>query len=284
MNFKRIEWIFLVAFVILDLAMGLSLSWFRHSATSPQQNEQATIIKEMHNESISFKPLSARQHDGYYMACDRTGGASKLSQRLSRLSGQSNHMNDNTLSVSFNEAVKINPNNPTTTLDKLVNDDHKVLYGSHYRYDPDLSSNHQIVYTQMMAGRPVLMGEGAIKFHVEQGNRVTGYNQTYLSNVHALRPRNETISQTRAVIWLYKHNEIPNNTSIRWAKLGYTRLIISGNKAVYLPTWVVELHSKSSGDTQRVRVNAFTSAIMKGGSQTITTFDNNANKKESVAQ
>lgn len=284
MNFKRIEWIFLFAFVVLDIAMGLSLSWFNRSVSSPQRNEQSTIVKEMHNESITFKPLSPKQHDGYYMACNRSGGASQLSQKATHFSNQSNHLSGNTLNVTFNKAIKFDPTSPTTVLDALVKNTHRVAFGRHYKYDADLSTKKQIVYTQMMAGRPVLSGDGFIKFHVEHHNRITGYSQTYLSNVRRLRPRDETISQSRAVIWLYKHNEIANNTSIRWAKLGYTRLIVSGSRAVYLPTWVVELHSKSSGETERVRVNAFTSAIMKGGSQTITTFDNNAGKKGTVTQ
>lgn len=278
MNFKRIEWIFLVAFIILDCAMGISMSVFRHSVNSPQQNEQSRIVKEMHNESITFKPLSSKQHDGYYMSCDRSSGTNKLSQNATHLVGQNDHVNGEGLSASFNKSIKFNPNDPTSVLDPLVHDHNRILYGRHYRYDPELSSKHQIVYAQTMAGRPVLAGEGAIKFHVEHHDRISGYNQTYLNDIHILRPRNETISQSRAVIWLYKHNEIANNTSIRWAKLGYTRLIISGNKAVYLPTWVVELHSKSTGTTERVRVNAFTSAIMKGGAQTISTFDDNSNK------
>ncbi|WP_054726585.1 two-component system regulatory protein YycI [Paucilactobacillus hokkaidonensis] len=63
--------------------------------------------------------------------------------------------------------------------------------------------------------------------------------------------------------WLYQHNEIPNNSTIKWAKLGYTKLLSLKGNTVYIPTWVIHIQTKNTGGSQTKRINAFTGTLVK---------------------
>ena len=88
-----------------------------------------------------------------------------------------------------------------------------------------------------------------------------------------------TISQRRAITWLYKHNQIPNNSRIRWSVLSYSKLLntTTDDKAVYVPTWTVEIKTKNSGVIQQLQVNAFNSTVMKETPDSVNT--NSLNNK-----
>lgn len=93
----------------------------------------------------------------------------------------------------------------------------------------------------MIDQRPVYSKDGQLIFYVNTSNQVTGYVQGHLVAKKQLREESELISQSRAVTLLYQYNEIPNNSKIEWANLGYTRLLSTDEGAVYVPTWVINL-------------------------------------------
>lgn len=66
---------------------------------------------------------------------------------------------------------------------------------------------------------------------------MTGYTQGYMNDIQILREKRDTISQERALIWLYQYNKLPANTQVLWCHLGYTRLLSVNNSIVYIPTW-----------------------------------------------
>ena len=71
----------------------------------------------------------------------------------------------------------------------------------------------------------------------------------------------------------YKHNQIPNNSRIRWSVLSYSKLLntTTDDKAVYVPTWTVEIKTKNSGAIQQLQVNAFNSTVMKETPDSVNT-------------
>ena len=94
---------------------------------------------------------------------------------------------------------------------------------------------------------------------------MTGYTQGYLANVATLREKTDTISERKALIWLYQYNQIANNTKVIWTQLAYTRYFDLKNSSVYIPTWVIAVKANSgnnAGVLQIKRVNAFTGAIL----------------------
>lgn len=270
MNFKRIQWIFVIAFAIFDIVLASYFLIGTHfTAMVKQQSQQQLILKEMHNDEISFAELSTKQPMGYYISANRAN--SQLTNAVTKLDDQTVRLSNGTLISELDVPFKVSVLNPERQLNDYIKNSRHVLYGSHYVYNKALSSSSTIVYTQMMEGRPVLGSEGQLRFKVGRNHKVYAYTQTYLNNIQVLRPRSVTISQQEAVTWLYKHNYIPNNSKIHWAKLGYTKTLLTKDQAVYVPTWYVEIKTKNSDDVQRLRVNAFNSTLMRDTPQEIDT-------------
>lgn len=270
MNFKRIQWIFVIAFAIFDIVLASYFLIGTHfTAMVKQQGQQQLILKEMHNDEISFAELSTKQPMGYYISANRAN--SQLTNAAAKLDDQTVRLSNGTLISELNTPIKVSVLNPERQLNDYIKNSRHVLYGSHYVYNKALSSSSTIVYTQMMEGRSVFGGEGQLRFKVSRNHKVYAYTQTYLNNIQVLRPRSVTISQQEAVTWLYKHNYIPNNSKIRWVKLGYTKTLLTKDQTVYVPTWYVEIKTKNSDDVQRLRVNAFNSTLMRNTPEEIDT-------------
>ena len=274
MKFKRIQWIFLFAFLLFDLIVAGSLflqNRFTISSSAP--NRQEVILKEMRADEITSVALSNHAQSGYYIAGARSGENGVLDQQSNKLRDQSYHFSSDELASDLETGVKINPKHPDKRLNRLVNDDHSIALGSHYQYDPQLSDRHTVVYTQRLAGRTLKSPDGQIRFRVNNNHEVLGYTQTYLEGARILRPKTDTISQQHAVTWLYKHNLIPNNSQVRWAELAYTKLLNTSNhnQAVYVPTWIIEVRTKSDDTVQQLRVNAFNSTIMRSTPGSVNT-------------
>ena len=274
MNFKRIQWIFLFAFLLFDLIVAGSLflqNRFTISSSAP--NRQEVILKEMRADEITSVALSNHAQSGYYIAGARSGENGVLDQQSNKLRDQSYHFSSDELASDLETGVKVNPKHPDKRLNRLVNDDHAIALGSHYQYDPQLADRHTVVYTQRLAGRTLKSPDGQIRFRVNNNHEVLGYTQTYLEGARILRPKTDTISQQHAVTWLYKHNLIPNNSQVRWAELAYTKLLNTSNhnQAVYVPTWIIEVRTKSDDTVQQLRVNAFNSTIMRSTPSSVNT-------------
>lgn len=274
MNFKRIQWIFLFAFLIFDLVVAGSLFFQnRFTISSSAPNRQEVILKEMRSDAITSVDLSNHAQSGYYIAGTRSGESGELGQQAAKLRDQSYHFNSGELASDLETGVKIDLKHPEKRLNRLVGDNRSIALGSHYRYSPQLSDRHTVVYAQQLAGRALNSPDGQIRFRVNNNSEVLGYTQTYLENTRILRPEATTISQQHAVTWLYKHNLIPNNSQVRWAKLAYTKLLNTGshNQAVYIPTWIIEVRTKNDDTVQQLRVNAFNSTIMRSKPGSVNT-------------
>ena len=94
MNFKRIQWIFIIAFVLLDIGLCISLLMGTQFHNSGRQQSQSQItMKEMKNDMISFGSLSNHRQDGYYIAAQDNNQWTSNS-RVTALKNQSSHLNN----------------------------------------------------------------------------------------------------------------------------------------------------------------------------------------------
>lgn len=272
MNFKRIQWIFLVAFLAFDIVVGCELLFQnRFTISNSSQNRQATVLKEMRTDSISYGTLSKHQPTAYYISGSRSGDGGQLEQEMAKLHNQTSRFVNTQLTSEFDSPVKVSAEHPNQRLDRLIKRSRNVPLGEAYQYNRQLSDKKTVVYTQMVKGQPVLSSDGQIRFHLNSNHEVTGYTQGYLENTATLQQRMTAISQQRAVVWLYRHNQIPNNSQVRWAIMGYTKLLTTNNRnqTVYVPTWVVQIKTKTAETVQRLNVNAFNSTVMKTSPDTV---------------
>lgn len=263
MNFKRIQWIFIIAFVLLDI--GLLISIFMNApfhSISQQQSQSQVTIKEMRNDMISFKTLSTKRPSGFYIAA-RDPDQWASTSRVNKLKGQNTHFDNGILVSSFTKSIKLDKHKSVKAqLNQIVNSS-TIIHGHAYVFNRALSSGSQVVYTQVIKGSPILEKNGQIRFHINGDNEITGYQQGYLSHFKVLRPRSLTVSQQQAVTWLYRHNQISNNSTIRHVTFGYAQLHKDGEQSIYIPAWMVDIKSKNADSIQQLKVNAFSGSSIK---------------------
>lgn len=262
MNFKRIELIFLVTFIAIDIFL---FGMFRQNMNMQaenvsQDNTNSTIIKEMRNDQIKFGNLSTKQGNAYYISGAQTDDLRSIT---SQLGNQTPHYVDNEIQSEFKQPVDVDADNPNKTIDKLIKDPSFVASGTDYEYSKDLSTDQTVVYVQKAINHNIYSSEAQIKFFLNTDHQIVNYTQTHLNDVTILREKAETISEQRALIWLYQYNEIPNNTQIVWTKLGYTKLITVAPDIVFIPTWIVAVKTQNSSQVQLKKINAFTGGIIR---------------------
>ncbi|MBS1006413.1 two-component system regulatory protein YycI [Levilactobacillus brevis] len=275
MDFRRIEWLFLVAFIVIDIFLFAAFQRDTSGETDTSSNRSSsdtTILKEMRADNISFKAPSKKSGEGYYIS---TSNDSSIKSNLTSLSNQTvRYQSDGTITSTFKTPITgVDTQHPDKTLDTVVSNSTLILNGTDYTYNAKLSSRNTVVYTQEVADGPIYSRYGEIRFSLTNAGTVTGYTQGYLANVSTLREKTETISERKALIWLYQYNQIPNNTKVVWTKLAYTRYFNLKNSSVYIPTWVVAVKSNSgnnAGVLQLKHVNAFTGAILTNDSNVKT--------------
>ena len=275
MDFRRIEWLFLVAFIVIDIFLFAAFQRDTSGETDTSSNRSSsdtTILKEMRADNISFKAPSKKSGEGYYIS---TSNDSSIKSNLTSLSNQTvRYQSDGTITSTFKTPITgVDTQHPDKTLDTVVSNSTLILNGTDYTYNAKLSSRNTVVYTQKVADGPIYSRYGEIRFSLTNAGTVTGYTQGYLANVSTLREKTETISERKALIWLYQYNQIPNNTKVVWTKLAYTRYFNLKNSSVYIPTWVIAVRSNSgnnAGVLQLKHVNAFTGAILSNDSNVKT--------------
>lgn len=278
MNFKKIQWIFLAAFALLDIFLAsFVLLNTRFVSMGKQQTTSQVVMKEMKSDSITTANLSDENRMGYYLSAAKTDDNGELQARQGQLKNQTPRVVGSNFTSNFDTPVQIDKANPQVKLNQLCRNPKWVINGDKYTYNAHLSTSKTIVYTQQMAGQPLMGPAGLLRFRLNDRNEVVGYTQSYLKPGKVLRPRQTTISQKQAVIALYKHNEIPSGSQVQWVDFGYSRLLTSGNHAVYIPTWTASIRAKNTGKKVHCQVNAFTGLVMKNGGQSINSSvtDNN---------
>ncbi|WP_367295790.1 two-component system regulatory protein YycI [Levilactobacillus yonginensis] len=276
MDFRRIEWLFLVAFIVIDIFLFVAFqrdtSGQTETASTRSADSDATIVKEMRSDDITFKTPSKASSEGYYIS---TSNDNSIKNSLTALSDQTvRYHDDGTIASTFKTPITgVDTKHPDKTLDTVVNNGAMILNGTNYFYNKRLSSQNTVVYTQHVTDGQIYSRYGEIRFSLTNDGTVTGYTQGYLSDVSTLREKTETISERKALIWLYQYNQISNNTKIVWTKLAYTRYFTLKNSSVYIPTWVIAVKANSgnnAGVLQLKHVNAFTGAILTNDSNVKT--------------
>lgn len=265
MDFKRIQWIFLLIFVAIDVFLGLQ--WYQGIQFDTVQTIGPTsVLKEMQGDNITFKKPTTTSGDGFYIAGQDDD---MLMSKIGELRGMSYMYNadDRELTTQLynRKRFKIDLDRPQRVLDHYVNGSQNVINGQDYTYSSELTAmtNRQIVYVQSFPAGKVYDNSGEVRFKVDSDGYVTGYTQTYVNNAKILREKMATISEEKALTWLYQYNQVPNNTSIIWNKLAYAKLLDINNTTVYVPTWFFGMRSPSSQNVEVKRVNAFTGTLIK---------------------
>ncbi len=279
MDFKKIEWIFFVAF------LGLNVFLFRsYQETISQENnvirsgQTESIQQRLSSDDISYTgKISSESRQGYYLSAEETDLSKELdSQRHGTskkgLLSSGIVFNDNILTKTLSETESENsifdPDKMGSSVNSFLNKKNNVLFGSDYVYMKNFSdldsATPEVQASQKYDGLPFYDDTAKIVFSLNKQDKsymVTKYTQTHLSDIEQLREKTELHTEEDAIKTLYVNNKISRGSKILWRQLAYSCILKVREKNVYVPVWYVAIETPDKS-TQVESVNAFSNTIV----------------------
>ncbi|MGM0217766.1 two-component system regulatory protein YycI [Enterococcus sp. AZ126] len=286
MDFKRIEWIFFVAFLGLNMFLfGIYQAGVKEENNVSFSDQTDSIEKRLNKDGISYKgTLSGEKKEGYYLSGEQTNFydaiQSEQDTRDRNFFKNGIEIVDNLLTVypQMNYAQTsyfIDEKNVEKSLEAFLNDKNSVLFGGQYHYLADFSNLDgefpELIVSQNYKSIPFKDDTAQISLKLENSDESDGlykiykYTQMHIQGIEELRDKTDLSSERDAIETLYINNKIPSNAKISFRKLAYTRIYKIREKNVYVPVWFVGV--KSSGSNLQIeQVNAMSNTIITNNS------------------
>ena len=272
MDFKRIEAIFLVAFLCLDIFLFSIYRQSQNEQTPINNSSTIKITQRLKEDKIKYEGKISSEHtDGYYLSATQTNLNTELqnmkkTKKLENVDVLRSSVKDNLLSLTPEKDLSVNKKGqiPTLVRETLTNQK-EIILGKDYRYQDEIhqqSDGYLDVYAcQKYEGIPINDITAQIKFTLKKNDenyRLEKIQQMHLSNLTALR---EKMPLEDALTTLYINNKLSKNDEILWSKLAYTLVLQVRGKNVYVPAWFVSIRHEDKKEQVEI-VNAFRNRII----------------------
>lgn len=275
MDFKRIEAIFLVAFLCLDIFLFSIYRQSQNEQTPINNSSTIKITQRLKEDKIKYEGKISSEHtDGYYLSATQTNLNTELqimkkTKKLENIDVLRSSVKDNLLSLTPEKDLSVNKKGqiPTLVRETLTNQK-EIILGKDYRYQDEIhqqSDGYLDVYAcQKYEGIPINDITAQIKFTLKKNDenyRLEKIQQMHLSNLTALREKMPLVSEEDALTTLYINNKLSKNDEILWSKLAYTLVLQVRGKNVYVPAWFVSIRHEDKKEQVEI-VNAFRNRII----------------------
>ena len=272
MDFKRIEWIFLIVFIGINIFLGIEL-WQTPtllSAGSTPTQTQTDIKSETSADQITIPKVNDKQEDGYYLAAKTDN--SWIKKATQQVKGQvENNSSENLIYVHLDKPITLSKNKKEALRQvmRFKDDSQNVYQGKNYAYLSELSERDDYIFNQKTKYGEFFAATARLHIIVKD-NQIVSYSQSYVDDLNPVRERQNTISSKAAVDSLYTYSELPNNSKLILLKQVYTKLLTVKGNTIYIPTWLAAIENNTSKTVTLKRVNAFTGTIIQNN---VTTDD-----------
>lgn len=267
MDFKRIEFIFLITFLSLNLF--LAFSYFQGQAETTQLPESSyldNIESRLKEEKITIPhDFSTQEREGYYLSALPTNFEERGVTKNARLNDAMTVVED----LENVPIVDISKKNVRQEVESFVTNSEDIAERESYTYSRALSEPPYVfVYTQSFEGIPFYDGSSKLVVTLEDtaNDRLTlsQFSQTHIEDVEPLREKQVLITEHDAIVTLYLASRIPNGATIKQTTLAYTKIFSVRGKDVYVPTWLIWIENKDK-ELQIEKINAFSNSIISSG-------------------
>lgn len=265
MDFKRIEWIFLIVFIGINIFLGIEL-WQTPtllSAGSTPTQTQTDIKSETSADQITIPKVNDKQEDGYYLAAKTDN--SWIKKATQQVKGQvENNSSENLIYVHLDKPITLSKNKKEALRQvmRFKDDSQNVYQGKNYAYLSELSERDDYIFNQKTKYGEFFAATARLHIIVKD-NQIVSYSQSYVDDLNPVRERQNTISSKAAVDSLYTYSELPNNSKVILLKQVYTKLLTVKGNTIYIPTWLAAIENNTSKTVTLKRVNAFTGTIIQ---------------------
>ncbi|MGX7244237.1 two-component system regulatory protein YycI [Enterococcus quebecensis] len=282
MDFKRIEWIFFIAFLGLNMFLfGIYQEGLKEENNVSFSDQTDSIEKRLGKDGITYKnALSSEKMEGYYLSGEQTNFDDAIqNERTTRdrnFFKNGVELIDNSLIVypqmSYSQtSYFIDEKSVNRSLEAFLNNKDSVLFGNQYHYLPDFSNLDgefpEVIVSQSYKNIPFKDDTAQISLKLEKSDESAGihkiykYTQTHIQGIEELRDKMDLSSERDAIETLYINNKIPSNSKISFMKLAYTRIYKIREKNVYVPVWFIGIKS-GENNLQIEQVNAMSNTII----------------------
>ena len=275
MDFKRIEAIFLVAFLCLDIFLFSIYRQSQNEQTPINNSSTIKITQRLKEDKIKYEGKISSEHtDGYYLSATQTNLNTELqnmkkAKKLENVDVLRSSVKDNLLSLTPEKDLFVNKKGQIQTLVReTLTNQKEIILGKDYRYQDEIhqqSDGYLDVYAcQKYEGIPINDITAQIKFTLKKNDenyRLEKIQQMHLSNLTALREKMPLVSEEDALTTLYINNKLSKNDEILWSKLAYTLVLQVRGKNVYVPAWFVSIRHEDKKEQVEI-VNAFRNRII----------------------
>lgn len=274
MDYRKIEWIFLIAFLGLNMFLFSIYNESQNEENSiSRYNQTDTIEKRLANDNISVSgKLSNKKIEGYYLSGEQTDMYKALENAREKR-GDEQLLNTG-ISISENTLTSILKNNSYISEEKIedsltefLQKKDRVLFGEEYTYLSRFSNTdddyHQLIAVQNFEGIPFYDETARIDVSLEKTGdllKISKYTQTHISDIEMLREKMDLYTERDIINTLYTNNRIPSGSKIKWSQLAYSRILKVREKNVYVPVWFVAIETAEK-TVQLESVNAISNTI-----------------------
>lgn len=265
MDFKKIEGIFLIAFLGLNLFLiSLFVQSRSEESNLGSQEERDTIEVRLEKDKITYEgKLAKEKPQGYYLSAEET--SYKVGTEEDETSSSLNQKTE-----TFTEDILVNEDSLKEDVSAFLKGESSPL-PNEYQYlgkPSDLKTDAPVILAgQSYENLPFYDDTAKMQLSLRniQGKvyEIQSATYTHLDNIESLREKQDLISEADAVSTLYYNSKIPQETKINWMMLAYGRILKVREKNVYVPVWFVSLSAPD--EKPRVeQVNAANNTIITG--------------------
>lgn len=255
MDFKKIEIIFIVTFLILNGYLFYRLFENSQNAFTETMMNQVDLIEEMRAEGVELPNFEDEVHEVPYIQAENNNLLEENSNQLTKQTGVIEN-NGSLYASILSDPIQLSEGADLTsgdleTLKKFVNSS-AILFGNEYqiiRYTP---STRQISYGQIANNIPIVDGTAGIIFHLNGNKEIISYEQKYVGPISVQGESRTLITDQDAVENLYQNNEIPPGSQVSKPLLTYSRTLQLDELSMYVPVWLIEIKSSAGTNTKRV--------------------------------
>lgn len=270
MDFRKIEWIFFLVFIGLNIFL-FSIYWNNQHEQSlvTNSNQREDILQRLENDDISVTDEVTDDHkEGYYLSAEQDTFESLVNGDAGSTISGIWDISDKVLSSTPTGDTDFDLKKATSSFRRLMKDKQFIVDGEEYAYLPDISKKDnelgKIVGAQTYEGIPFIDETSRVTLDIVKNDdqeQVSKYTQTRLKEIEPLREKMTLYSEKEILNTLYINNNIPSKSTITNIYLGYFRTLEVREKNVYVPVWFVRIKT-SDKTTQIEKVNALNNQVI----------------------
>lgn len=265
MDFRRIEIIFVITFIALNIFLLTTyLDKNYNNFSSDNSNTKVNIADEMAKSNIELPTFQNEINKVPYVQADAND---LLLKNYSKLNNQRGSIGENgfVYKSTLSDPLQLTEEKEFVAkdIDKLIAfiESNQVLFGKEYQFFRYITKSQQVVFTQIANNIPIADGTSEVVFQLDNSKRVISYEQSYAGPVTVQGESRVLITDKNAVDILYQNNELSADTIIKKPTLSYYRTLNLEELSMYAPAWFIEI--ESSTDTQVKRVDAISGTVLK---------------------